>query len=76
MNEQTILDTINEIDDKHSIGWDTDSTLTILARFIAANCKLEDFKSFVEETAKDELQMIFEEENDNEDEEISVEDKD
>lgn len=60
MSEQTILDTINEIDDKHSIGWDTDSTLTILARFIAANCKLEDFEAFVEETAKSDLQMLHE----------------
>ena len=60
MNDQTILDKINEIDNKHSIGWDTDCTLTILARFIAEKCKLEDFEVFVEETAQYDLKMLHE----------------
>lgn len=52
MNEDTIIDTMNRIDDEHSIGWDTDSNITILARFIAENCELEAFKKFCHETAE------------------------
>lgn len=59
MNENTILDAIFEINDKFSLGWDTDSKLITLARFIAANANLAEFQSFLEQEAKDELEIAY-----------------
>lgn len=56
MNENTILDAIFKINDEYNLGWDTDSKLITLARFIAANSNLAEFISFLEQEAKDELE--------------------
>lgn len=55
------VEVVNEIDDEFSIGWDTDSNITILTSFIEDHCDPAAFAEHVREAAQREVELSDEE---------------